>query len=176
MSDIEKIENNYKTFKEIIDKLENNGLTNLVETLGEDLVLSPANAQKDEHSCFAGGLIDFALLLSQHMRKLNVVAGYEEEAKEIYTVAFLRAFGEYGTSKDKMFDPHDSDWHIEKLGLLYKRNPNLKGTNWTTRAIELATVFGVKLSSEAVMAILTAENDQPSNNLGKLLKSANLLI
>ena len=138
--------------------------------------MSPANAQKDEYGCEPGGLIKFALELSQTMRKLNVVSGYDADTRSIYTCAFLRACGEYGTSAEKMFENHDSDWHIEKLGLLYKRNPKLNGTTWSHRAIELATVFNVKLNSSEVFALLTAGTDTPANNLAKLLSSASLLI
>ena len=176
MSDVENIENVYKRFTEIVEKLANPGITNFVEATGEDLIMSPANAQEDEYGCCSAGLIEFGLLLSQHMRKLNLVSDFQIDTKSIYTVAFLRAFGEYGTSEVKMFQPHDSDWHIEKLGLLYKRNPKLNGTNWVQRSVELSFSFGIKLTSEQIMALQTAVNDTPANNLGKLLKSATLLI
>ena len=176
MSDIEKIQKDYETFNTILEKLENPGLLKFVENLGESLKMSPCAAQKDEYGCFAGGVLDMALQLASSMRKLDVVAGYQVNVQEIYTVAFLRALAEYGDSQTKMFEPHDSDWHIEKLGLLYKRNPKLNGTTWTTRAIEIATVSEVKLKSSEVMALLTAANERPYNDLGRLLKSANTLL
>ena len=176
MSTIENLQENYETFGTILEKLGNKGLTNFVEELGEDLIMSPAAAQKDEYGCFAGGIIDMCLKLAQSMRKLNLVAGYNVPVESIYTVAFLRAIAECGDSKNRMFEPHDSDWHIEKLGLLYKRNPKLNGTTWTTRAIEIATVNAISLTSDEVMAILTAANEKPYNNLGRLLKSANTLL
>ena len=176
MSEIEALQKNYETFTTVLEKLDNKGLSGFVDELGEDLVMSPAAAQKDEYGCFAGGIIDMALKLSQSMRKLDMVAGYNISVESIYTVAFLRALAEYGDSKTKMFEPHDSDWHIEKLGLLYKRNTKLNGTTWTTRAIEIATVAEVKLNSSEVMALLTAANEKPYNDLGRLLKSANTLL
>lgn len=176
MSNIEQLQNKYEKFITIIMKLENPGLSDFVDDLGDDLVMSPAAAQKDEYGCFAGGVIDMALTLAQSMRKLDVVAGFGVEVTSIYTVAFLRAIAESGDSQIRMFEPHDSDWHIEKLGLLYKRNPKLNGTTWTTRAIEIATVKKMNLNSAEVMAILTAENERPFNELGRLLKSANTLL
>tara|TARA_B100002019_G_scaffold293299_1_gene319949 strand:- start:7463 stop:7999 length:537 start_codon:yes stop_codon:yes gene_type:complete len=176
MSDIEILQKNYETFTTVLQKLENKGLIDFVEELGDDLVMSPAAAQKDEYGCFSGGIIDMALKLSQSMRKLDMVAGYNANVESIYKVAFLRAIAECGDSKERMFEPHDSDWHIEKLGLLYKRNPKLNGTTWTTRAIEIATVKQINLNSEEVMALLTAANEHPYNDLARLLKSANTLL
>ena len=176
MSNVEEMQESWNKFSEIVEKLENEGLSKLVATLGEDLLMSPANAQKDEFGCHPGGCIEFALLLAQNMRKINIVAEYGIDAKSIYTVAFLRALGEYGTSAEKMFTPHDSDWHIEKLGLIYKRNTALNGTNWCTRAIELAITFGVVLSSEETLAIMTCDNDHQKGDLAKLLKSSTTII
>jgi hypothetical protein len=140
------------------------------------LVMAPANAQKDEYGCNPGGIIEFALDLAQTMRKLNVVGSFDVDTKSIYICAFLRAIGEYGTSENAMFENHDSDWHIEKLGLLYKRNPALNGTNWSQRAIELATVYKVELKSNEVLALLTAASEKPSNNLARLITAATMLI
>ena len=79
-------------------------------------------------------------------------------------------------SRHRMFEPHDSDWHIEKLGLLYKRNTKLNGSTWSTRAVEIATVKQINLTSDEIMALLTAPNEQPYNDLARLLKSANTLL
>tara|TARA_R110001592_G_scaffold157170_1_gene387994 strand:+ start:635 stop:1174 length:540 start_codon:yes stop_codon:yes gene_type:complete len=174
--EINQLEKNYKKFANIIEKLDNKGLLSFVEELGDNLVMSPSAAQKDEYGCFPGGVIDMALQLSQIMRKLEIIADYKVDVQEIYLVAFLRAIAESGDSVTRMFEPHDSSWHVEKLGLLYKRNPKLNGTTWVTRAIEIATVKNLGLSSAEVMAVLTAENDKPYNDLGRLLKSANTLL
>ena len=176
MYDENKIKESYETFSEIVQKLENEGLTNLVETLGENLVMSPAYAQKDEYGCRPAGLIDLALETAQTMRKLNVVGSFDTDTRSIYVVAFLRALGEFGTSSEQMFTPHDSDWHIEKLGLLYKRNTNLNGTTWSQRAVELATVYNVNLKSEEILALLSADADKKLNNLAKLLSAATTII
>jgi hypothetical protein len=176
MSEIDQLETNYKKFANIIEKLDNKGLSAFVEELGDSLVMSPCAAQKDEYGSFPGGVVDMALQLSQIMRKLEIIADYKVDVQEIYTVAFLRAIAESGDSETRMFEPHDSSWHIEKLGLLYKRNPKLNGTTWVTRAVEIATVKNFGLSSSEIMAVLTAANDKPYNNLGRLLKSANTLL
>jgi hypothetical protein len=176
MYDEKEIQESYNAFLGIVTKLENKGLSSLIENLGENLVMAPASAQKDEYGCFPSGIINFALELAQTMRKLNVVGAFEVDAKSIYIVAFLRAIGEYGTSDEQMFNPHDSDWHIEKLGLLYKRNTNLNGTDWSQRAIELAVVNEVNLKSNEVLALLSADRDKKLNNLARLLSAATTII
>ncbi len=176
MYDENKIKESYDTFSEIVEKLENKGLSRLVEDLGEDLLMSPAHAQKDEYGCRPAGLIDFALDIAQVMRKLNVVGAFEADTKSIYTVALLRAIGEYGTSFAKMFEPHDSDWHVEKLGLLYKRNPTLNGTTWAQRCTELVCVYSVTLSSEEIMALTSQPGNPNNNSLAKLLDAATTII
>ena len=69
MYDENKIKESYDTFSEIVQKLENMGLADLVEDLGEDLLMSPAHAQKDEYGCRPAGLIDFALDIAQKISK-----------------------------------------------------------------------------------------------------------
>jgi hypothetical protein len=69
----------------------------------------------------------------------------------------------------------DSDWHYEKLGLHYKRNPNLYQYNPVQFTLQLLLQYGVKLSEDEFNAIQSVQLNKPLNHMGKLLLAARLL-
>jgi hypothetical protein len=56
--------------------------------------------------------------------------------------------GRIGTSSEEYCEPQDSDWHYEKLGLIYKRNQNLYKFHPIQFTLQLLTKYGVKLTEE----------------------------
>ena len=132
-------------------------------------------AQKDEYGCFNGGLIQNTLDILQTMRKLDIVSGKLADQKSLYKVALLHSLGIMGSPEKDMFLPQDSDWHIEKLGLLYKRDQTLKNTN-IERTFQFLLFLGVKITPEEYDAILSVEKDVPLNYLGRLLCASRILV
>ena len=104
-----------------------------------------------------------------------VFSGKQAEQKSLWKVALLHNIGTIGSTEEDMFLPQDSEWHIEKLGLLYKRNQSLKTTN-TERTLQFLSKYGVELSEEEFFAILSVDKEKPLNYLGRLLSAARILI
>jgi len=175
MSDFEKIKENFEQFVSIIKRFEDENLSTLVESLEQRIATSPANAQKDEYGCEDGGLIASMLETLTMIRKLDAATGKQCDPKSLYKVALLHDIGRIGTTSEEYCLPQDSDWHYEKLGLVYKRNQNLYQYNPVQFTFQLLTNYGVKLSEEEYNAIQSISLNKPLNHLGKLLLAARLI-
>jgi len=171
----ELVASNFEQYVGLVGKLKDKNIDMLVETEGPRLATSPSNAQKDEYGCFNGGMIQNTLDILQTMRKLDIVAGKLADQKSLFKVALLHNVGTVGSTEEDMFLPQDSDWHIEKLGLLYKRNQNLK-TSPSERTFQFLFKYGVELNQDEYYAILSTNKEAPLNYLGRLLCAARILI
>tara|TARA_E500000331_G_C16908369_1_gene562313 strand:+ start:66 stop:605 length:540 start_codon:yes stop_codon:yes gene_type:complete len=169
------VASNFEQYVSLVGKFDEVQINSLIENEGPRLATSPSNAQKDEHGCFNGGMIQDTLNILEAMRKLDIVAGKEADQKSLWKVALLHNIGTIGSTEEDMFLPQDSDWHIEKLGLLYKRNQGLKTTN-TERTIQILSKYGVELSAEEFFAILSIDKEKPLNYLGRLLTAARTIV
>ena len=69
----------------------------------------------------------------------------------------------------------DTEWHIEKLGHIYKKNKFLKNSN-TERTFQFLFKYGVTLTMEEFDAILSVDKESPLNYLGQLLCASRILI
>ena len=63
-----------------------------------------------------------------------------------------------------MFLPQDSDWHFEKLGMIYKKNQEIYEYNSIQFTFQLLTNFGIKLSEEEYDAIQSVQINKPLNH------------
>ena len=172
--DNENLESNFEKYVSYLDKFGETSIENFVESEGHRLATSPANAQKDEYGCYNGGLVENTLEILDSMRKLDIVAGKKADQKSLWKVALLHNIGAIGTSSEDLFLPQDSDWHIEKLGMLYKRNQNLKST-CAERTFQILFHYSIELTEEEYFAILSIDKDKPLNYLGSLLVASRAL-
>lgn len=175
MADFENIKENFEQFTSIISRFDDDNLSTLVAELEQRLATSPANAQKDEYGAEDGGLIDTTLKTLSMLRKLDVATGKQCDPKSLFKVALLHDLGRIGTMSEEYCLPQDSDWHYEKLGLIYKRNQNLYQYNPVQFTFQLLTQYGVKLTEEEYNAIQSISLNKPLNHMGKLLLAARLL-
>lgn len=175
MADLETVEVNFKQYVDVISRFEDDNLNELIEQIGTRLATSPANAQKDEYGAEDGGLIASTMEILTMMRKLDVATGKECDPKTLFKVALLHDIGRVGTTSEDFCQVQDSDWHYEKLGLVYKRNQNLYRYNPVQFTFQLLSSFGVRLTEEEYNAIQSVQLNKPLNHLGKLLLAARLL-
>ena len=61
MSEFEQIENNWKIYSKLLERLDEESINSMLEVLGERLVLAPANPRKHMYGCEPGGLIKCSL-------------------------------------------------------------------------------------------------------------------
>jgi hypothetical protein len=171
----EVVSSNFEKYISIISKLKDLNIDKMIEAEGTRIATSPSNAQKDLFGCYNGGMIQNTLDILDAMRKLDIVGGKLADQKSIYKVALLHNIGTVGSTEEDMFLPQDSEWHIEKLGHIYKRNQALKNSS-IERTFQFLFKYGVELSMEEFNAILSVDKEAPLNYLGRLLCASRILI
>ena len=123
--EVEKIESNWKKYEKILGRLSNDGINNLLEAMGERIIMCPLSRSTSEPGSYPGGLIEHSLGVASTMRKLNDSLKMGLPIESILKVSLLHDIGRVGDEESDLFIPQDSDWHREKLGQNYKYNDNL---------------------------------------------------
>ena len=175
MSDFEKVESNWKTYSKLLGRFKDDGINNLIETLGERLCVSPANPREEQYGCYPGGLIDSTLRITTTMRKLNVFHEASVKTPSILKIGLLHDIGRIGTLDREWLSEQDSDWHHNR-GFHFKQNYELSEKNHYQRTLYLLQHFGISLSEEEYDAIISIEDHCTRNNLSSfLIHSRNML-
>ena len=175
MSNIEEIENNWKQFSSIVSRLDSQNIKELIEENAERLAVAPANARNTDSNAIAGGLIKDTLQILKTARMIDAATGKQCDPRTLYKIVVLHNIGTLGTKSDDLFLPQDSDWHFEKLGMVYKINPKLVGQDRTDLTFQFLSNYGVKLIEEEYHAILSLRTKEPTNHYGRVLLAAKIL-
>lgn len=157
----ERIEKNYNLFVTLCGKLGDRSepVQEMVEHLGERLVLAPASSRLEFHAAYPGGLVDHSLRVLHNARKLNDVYGMNLAIESIIMAALFHDLGKVGDLNQEYYLNQDSDWHREKLGQMYKVNKDIQKMPNAERGLWLLQYFGVKLTLDEWVAIRI--NDGP---------------
>jgi|TARA_R110000751_G_scaffold5523_6_gene25133 23S rRNA maturation-related 3'-5' exoribonuclease YhaM len=162
--DKEGITANIKQVEQIVDKYVVSDrkvlLTHILETLGPRLFISSASSKKEYHSCEPGGLLNHSLNVTNTMLTLNTPI-YNCDPESIVIVGLLHDIGKIGSVTDvatgdglPFYIDQQSDWHREKLGQLYKKNPELNDfLTHSLRSIRILTQFNFPLSDDEFVTI-----------------------
>lgn len=162
--DVDKIQSNWTTYEKLCGKLSDDNLNNLLEVVGERLVMSPASPKEDQHGCYPGGLIEHSLDVTIMMRTLNKALGSKVPTDSVLKVGLLHDIGKIGDLETDYFVEQDSSWHREKLGQLYKYNEDLEKMSTSHRTLYLLQHFGVVLSKDEWLAIQLAQGSHFEEN------------
>jgi hypothetical protein len=168
---MDQIQKNWKFYSTLLNRLEDTNITNLLNSLGERLAISPANRTRGEYGAFAGGLVDTACKLGKAMQALNEFHGNPVSIKSIYKVGLLHDIGRIGTLDKDYFEAQTSDWHREKLGHMFKINEEIKTTH-LQRTLYILSQFQIVLSEEEFNALLGLDDKEAKNQLGAILLHA----
>ena len=114
-----EIENLWKLYESIINKLEDENVLKLIEDLGQRLAEQSMNQRTTEPFCGIGGVLEYSLELAKTARKLNETLNLNIDNKSLLKTALLSEIGRIGTDKFRRFKETTSDWHKEKLGQYY---------------------------------------------------------
>ena len=161
---IEKIEKNWTTFEKLCKRLCDNNLNNLLESLGERIIMCPASSRLDQYNCEPGGMVQHALDTTITMRTLNDTLGYSIDVASILKIGLLHDIGKIGDLESDYFMEQDSEWHREKLGQHYKYNEELQKMSMSHRTLYLLQHFGVCLTSSEWLAIQLAQGPHFEEN------------
>jgi len=150
--DAETLVSQYEKYCEILGKVSSKeAVTRLTEVFGERLVLAPRGMTKEEGG-IEGNLVDFSLKVATSAKSLSKNFGH---TKSLVKVSLLHELGKLGNVEKgtDLFIPQDSDWHVEKLGQMYKYNDNCEKMNTAHRTLWLLSHLGFDLTREEWVAI-----------------------
>jgi|3_EtaG_2_1085321.scaffolds.fasta_scaffold00712_21 hypothetical protein len=138
-------------------------LTNIVETLGPRFFINSASTKLEYHSCEVGGLLGHTLRVIDTAILLNGTGVYECDPESVLVVGLLHDIGKIGSVTDvatgdgvPFYIEETSDWHREKLGQLYKKNPELNDfLTHSLRSLRILTQFNFPLTDEEYVSIMS---------------------
>ena len=87
--DMENIENNWNTYKTILNRLSDENIDEMLDSIGERLCLAPANNNNKQYGCYAGGIVVTSTKLAKAMQALNEFHGNPANIKSVYKVGLL---------------------------------------------------------------------------------------
>jgi len=144
----------WTSYTKLVDKIDRgDGLTRMMEDLGERLLMCPAEPRNDSPGCEPGGLIQQAITVAKGMKKLNDGFGMGASTESILLVGLLHELGKVGNLKESYFVPEEESWRREKLGAFYKPNEGMSRMTIPERSLYLLQHYGVHLTEEEFMAI-----------------------
>lgn len=129
------------------------GISKMLDTLGERLILCPAEPRNDSPGCGPGGLVSQAITVAKGMKRLNDTFDMGASNESILTVGLFHEIGKVGTLTESYFLNEDENWRREKHGSFYKLNDKISKMSVPERSIYLLQHFGVPLEEEEFLAI-----------------------
>tara|TARA_R110000803_G_scaffold178951_1_gene241399 strand:- start:1732 stop:2550 length:819 start_codon:yes stop_codon:yes gene_type:complete len=165
MLSAEKIQDNWGTYLNIIKnrvgKDRSQPIIDFHMEHEERFMMMPASSKDWFHSAFPGGYIDHVIRVVNNALKLYSVwedAGgdmstYTEE--ELVFAALFHDLGKMGLPGDNQhfYEPNDSQWHIDKLGMTYKCNTEIPAMKVPERSLFILQQLGVKTSVNEFLGI-----------------------
>mgnify|MGYP003115863716 CR=1 FL=1 len=161
---IDNIEETWNTFTKLCGHISDQGLNDLIEELGERIILCPASTKEDQYSAYPGGLVEHALEVTAVMRTLNDALGFNLPIASVLKVGLLHEIGKVGDLKVSQFIDQDSDWHREKLGQVYKYNEDLQRMSVSHQTLYLLQHFGVNLTKDEWISIQLSQGSHFEEN------------
>ena len=163
MLQAEKIQSNWDRYineiKTNISKERTDVLIPFLEKYKERLMMMPAAARNWHHSAFAGGYVDHVLRVydcSNHLFRIWRTMGGDISTytvEEMHFAALFHDLGKMGQQEGEYYQPNDSQWHIEKLGQIYKFNTDIPAMKIPERSLFLLQEMGVKVTQNEFITI-----------------------
>ena len=114
---------NFELFKTQTAKLGTKAgtLLQFLDDNAERVMLAPASTKKDFTCCYPGGLVEHSLRVLQNAAKLRQVYAQTEsiETNSLILTSLYHDIGKVGTEAKEYYVDNNSDWHRDKLGIMY---------------------------------------------------------
>ena len=161
---VDKLKSNWEKFEKFCKRLSDPHINELLDSLGERLIMCPASPREEQYGCYPGGLIEHAMEVTSLMRSLSNVYGMDIPVASLIKVGLLHEIGKVGDLSMSYYVDQDSDWHREKLGQLYKYNEDLNKMSVSHRTLFLLQHFGVELTQDEWLAVQLASGSHFEEN------------
>jgi len=129
----------------------------------ERIMMAPASPKSWYHSAFPGGYVDHVLrvtkcALANHQLWLQMGspwAGDVFTVEELVFAALNHDLGKigYDSPNSEYYLPNDSQWHIDKLGQLFKYNPTIANMKVPERSLFILQGRGIHVTENEYLAI-----------------------
>jgi len=164
---VEQLESNYNVYCKLVDKCGDRApkIRELIETLGERLIMCPGHDRREKSTAKPGGLIEHSLNVVKTMKSLEAALNLGVSQESLFLVGLLHDIGRVGSLDADYYLPQSSDWHRDKAGILYVYNPDLPKMPHNHRSLALLQTAGISLSYEEWIAIATSGG--PTNDENK---------
>lgn len=145
----------WTSYVKLCDKIMNHGdgISSMLETLGERMLMCPAEPRNDSPGCEPGGLIQQAIAVARGMKRINDTFDMGASNESILTVGLFHEIGKVGTLSESYFLNEDENWRREKHGSLYKINDKISKMTVPERSVYLLQHFKVPLQEDEYLAI-----------------------
>jgi len=166
--ELEELKSRWETYSRILRRFNDQAINGMLEDLGERLCVAPANPRIEQYGCFPGGLIASQMEVLRLMRSLNEFHENTCDVKSVFKVALLHDIGRIGTADIDWLSEQDSDWHHER-GFHFKASFDIPELTHVQRTLFFLQKYGVSLTEEEYMAILSVDDNNARNKLGSIL-------
>ena len=147
------IENLWSTYQKLASRINREGISLMLEELGERIVMCSASIDEQGKGCGPGGFIEVTLAVTSKMRTLAKALELDIPPESIVLVGLFHGIGSVGDRKTPYLVDQDSDWHRKK-GILYKYNEDLPKSPVAHRSLQILQDFGVTLTPDEWTAIM----------------------
>jgi len=157
-----KLQENWERLRGIVnteftgERLER--LNKLYDHFEDRAVVTPASSKEHYHNSFPGGyvdhvlrVVDLALKEAEMWKANNAMINFTRE--ELVFSALHHDLYKVGDLEHDFYIPNDSQWHREKLGMIYKINDKIINTPPGMQTFYLLQYFGVVCTKFEMISI-----------------------
>mgnify|MGYP003646581544 CR=1 FL=1 len=134
-------------------------LLSFLEKHQDRMMMMPASSKNWHHSAFAGGYTEHVLRVFDCANKLYDIwtemggdnSTYTKE--EMHFAALFHDLGKMGQQEGEYYQPNDSQWHIDKLGQIYKFNTDIPAMKVPERSLFILQEIGCKVTQNEFITI-----------------------
>lgn len=160
---LDQIKETYKEHIELVDTYvqsqERKDLIKaIINTFGEDYIISPASSKGWYHNAFPGGYIDHVNRVIKTSFKVkdlyqSIEGKIDFSDEELFIAGLFHDIGKLGYPKKPQYLPQDNKWRRDNLDELYKINTELEFMKVPDRSLYVLQLFGFKLSKNEYLGI-----------------------
>lgn len=157
----ERIQKNWVKHLQIIEHyigVRKKPILSMLESLGDNYVMSPASSKTWYHNAFPGGYVDhvnrvveYALRQKQLYGEMKGVIDFSDE--ELVFSALFHDLGKIGDGEKPNYLPQTDKWRQEKLSERYTNNGELDFMLIPDRSLYLLQKFQIPVSQKEYLAI-----------------------
>lgn len=123
MNQEQTIIKNFELLRSQAAKLASKGgtLQTFLDTEAQRVMLAPASTRTEFAGCYPGGLVEQSLRVLQNAAKLRQAYSLVDSitTESLILVSLFHDIGKVGTESKDYYVENTSDWHRDKLGILY---------------------------------------------------------